>query len=364
MLPEPMQQALDHRKARAEGFAELRYLRVTDDFHATPRGTVLAGERLVYGYPHIGRILELETGLALQFEQPFWVEEKVDGYNVRVARLGERAVALTRGGFVCPFTTDRLADLADLRILDDHPDLVLCAEVAGPDQPYVAGHPPHVTEGVQLFAFDLMEVGRPGFLPAADRERLLSAYGLTRPQRFGRFAPADWRAIQALVQRLDRERREGVVMKEDSAADRRAKYVTASSCIDDIAAMVDNLLQLPPEYFTGRILRLALFLAEQGETGQPSARADLGRAFLDGLLGAIERFRHDHRVYRTHRCLFHDPANAHALMDHLRRAEGPVQVIQRGLTPQEDGWVLEFEKVYVGMTGLLGHLLRGGMVFD
>jgi putative ATP-dependent DNA ligase len=365
MLPEPFQLALDHRKARREELPDGgEYLRLTDDFHGLPRGTVLAAGRVVYGYPHIGRILQLETGLAQQFEGPFWVEEKVDGYNVRVARLDGEVVALTRGGFVCPFTTDRLPDLLPLTVFEERPELVVCAEVAGPDQPYVVGHPPQVPSDVALFAFDLMAVDAPGFLTDAETQALLTRYGLPRVERFGRFEAADWATLRTLLTTLGREHREGVVFKEDAPSGRRAKYVTGTSCIDDILATVDNLPQLPPEYFTGRVLRLALFLAEQGEETLPGARDALGRAFLDGLMDAIGRFRAQHRVSHTHLCRFRDRRQAERLLAHLRRAEGPIQVIERRLEREGGYWVLELEKVYTGMTGLLGHLLAGGIVYD
>jgi putative ATP-dependent DNA ligase len=366
MLPEPFAHALDHHKARHEPGPEGgEYLRLTDDVRGHPRGTLLwDGLQVVYGYPHIGRILQLETGLAQQFSGPFWVEEKVDGYNVRVARLGEQVLAFTRGGFVCPFTTDRLPDLLDLTLFDDHPEVVVCAEVAGPDQPYVVGHPPQVRDDVALFVFDLMRVGEPGFLPDDELGRLAERYGLPRVSRFGRLAPGEWRQVGALVRALNDERREGVVLKEVGPPGRRAKYVTGASCIDDILATVDNLPQLPAEYFTGRVLRLALFLAEQGEAALPGAREQLGQAFVDGLLAALGRFQREHRVYHTHRCRFRRRESAERLMAHLRRHEGPIQVMERRLEHDGEHWVLEFEKVYAGMTGLLGHLLAGGIVFD
>jgi len=365
MLPEPFQHALDHHKARHEPRPRGGdYLRLTDDVHGSPRGTLLWDDRLVPGYPHIGRILQLETGLAQQFSGPFWVEEKVDGYNVRVARLGDEVLAFTRGGFVCPFTTDRLPDLLDLTLFEDHPDVVVCAEVAGPDQPYVVGHPPQVQEDVQIFVFDLMRIGEPGFLPDADLDALAAHYGLPRVTRFGRLAPSEWRQAGELLRALNAERREGVVLKEIGPPGRRAKYVTGASCIDDILATVDNLPQLPAEYFTGRVLRLALFLAEQGENALPTVREQLGRAFVDGLLDALGRFRRDHRVSHTHRCRLRDRESAERLMAHLRRHEGPIQVIERRLEWDGGHWVLELEKVYAGMTGLLGHLLAGGIVFD
>jgi putative ATP-dependent DNA ligase len=365
MLPAPFQQALDHHKARRESLpGGGEYLRVTDDLHELPRGSVIAGDRAVYGYPHIGRILRLETGLAQQFEHPFRVEEKVDGYNVRIALLAGSVVALSRGGFVCPFTTDRLPDLIDLRLWDDRPDVVVCAEAAGPDQPYVVGHPPQVQEDVALFAFDLMQVSRHGLLPDEEADALLESYRIPRVARFGRFTAVDWRRVGELVRRLGAAGREGVVFKEMPPGGRRAKYVTGSSCIDDVLATVDNLPQLPAEYFTGRVLRLVLFLAEQGEDALPGARERLGEAFVDGLLGAVEAFRREHRVSHVHRCRLREKSSADRLIAHLRRAEGPIQVLERRLEREGDHWVLEFEKVYTGMTGLLGHLLGGGIVYD
>ncbi len=92
----PVHEALTRRKARpiqAEGCA---YVGFTDAFRGVPRGTAVFADAVVYGDPQIGRILALQPGLAEQFPAAFWMEEKVDGYNVRVFRSGERILALTR----------------------------------------------------------------------------------------------------------------------------------------------------------------------------------------------------------------------------------------------------------------------------
>jgi putative ATP-dependent DNA ligase len=364
MAPTPLDEAIAHNKARCEDYGGHEYLRLTDDFHGTPRGSAAIQGRMIVGYPSIGRILRLDTGLAHQFRAPFWVEEKVDGYNVRILRLDDEVLALTRGGFVCPFTTDRLPDLIDLRILEEHPGLVLCAEVAGPEQPYVSGHPPFIREDVELFLFDIMQEGRAGCLPQREKYRLVERYGLPTVGRFGRHAPDRPEALHELVRQLDREGREGVVMKEDSERDHRAKYVTGYSCVDDIRATVDHLRDLPPEYFTGRIMRLALYLDEVGETGGEDLREELGSALLDGLFGSIEQSRRESRVYRRHRCRFRHLENAKRLLKHLKRADGHLHVAERRLEREGDYYVLEFDKLHAGMTGLLGHVLGGGLVFD
>jgi len=364
MAPTPLDEAIAHNKAHSEDHAGREYLRLTDDFHGTPRGSVVIQGRVIYGYPSIGRILRLDTGLAHQFQAPFWVEEKVDGYNVRILRLEDDVLALTRGGFVCPFTTDRLPDLIDLRIVEDHPGLVLCAEVAGPEQPYVSGHPPFIREDVQLFLFDIMQEGRPGYLPQREKYRLVERYGLPTVGRFGRHTPDQPEALHELVRQLDREGREGVVMKEDSDRDHRAKYVTSYSCVDDIRATVDHLRDLPPEYFTGRIMRLALYLDEAGEAEVEDLREELGSALLDGLFSSIDQSRRENRVFRRHRCRFRHLENAKRLLKHLKRADGHLHVAERRLEREGDYYVLEFDKLHAGMTGLLGHVLGGGLVFD
>jgi len=115
MIPqEVLKEALKKNKLKSEVYGDLEYLRFTDDFKDIPRGTVLLKDTILWGYPHIGRIFQLSTGIREQFEGPFWVEEKVDGYNVRVFTHNGDVYALTRGGYVCAFTTDRVRDFVNL----------------------------------------------------------------------------------------------------------------------------------------------------------------------------------------------------------------------------------------------------------
>ncbi|HKJ10674.1 MAG TPA: RNA ligase, partial [Gammaproteobacteria bacterium] len=186
-----LEQALRARKARHAAFEGLQYHLFNDDCPDFPRGTAVFDDQVVYGYPRIGRILALNPALAEQFAGPFWMEEKVDGYNVRIVRVQGRAVALTRGGFICPFTTDRLVDLMDLSVFDSEPDLVVCGEVAGPDNPYLESSAPFVAEDVQLFVFDFMRRNEPDFLSHERKRALLDRFGLPPVQDFGRFAPGD-----------------------------------------------------------------------------------------------------------------------------------------------------------------------------
>ena len=113
--PELIKEALKKNKVKIENYKGVEYLRFMDDFKEVPRGTALFKSFTLWGYPHIGRIFQLSTGLKEQFTHPFFVEEKVDGYNARVFLHEDQILALSRGGYVCPFTTERVEDFINLK---------------------------------------------------------------------------------------------------------------------------------------------------------------------------------------------------------------------------------------------------------
>ncbi len=364
ILHQTLQLARAGKRVCTTQLGRWEYLRFSHKFRFIPEGTVVFGSNVVWGYPKIGRILRLDTGIQAQFDHAFWAEEKIDGYNVRLFRQGDEILALTRRGYICPFTTDRLHDLLDLQIFDEQPELVLCAEVAGPEIPYNEGSPPFITEDVQLFIFDVMRQNQPGFLPHREKIQLLESYGLPGVPQFGGYRVTDLELLKKLVLKLDREGREGVVFKEDSFRDRRVKYVTGRINLSDIRVSEGSIQQLPPEYFMHRILRLALFIEEHGVAPTPAIYQELGQALLSGTLDAIQQCQEQHKVYHTYRCRFRQRAHAELLLRSLEYLLGKGQVRQHRLEQEGEFYRLEFAKVLPRTTGLLGHVLRGGVVFD
>nr|MBS0022376.1 RNA ligase [Gammaproteobacteria bacterium] len=349
---------------REEHLGQWCYRRVVRSFRSLPTGTTLFGDTLVYGYPKIGRLSRLDTGLKVQFSHPFWVEEKVDGYNVRIFQHAGEVLAITRRGYICPFTTDRLRDFIDTRLFEAHSELVLCAEVAGPENPYNRDSPPYVREDVGMFAFDLMRKDRQGFLPHHEKEQLLREYGVPEVCQYGRYEVEDLPRLAGLARELDRTGREGIVLKEDSAQDRRAKYVTGRINLADLRVGSAAMKQLPAEYFTQRILRLGLFLEEHHIERTPALYRELGEALIEGVLEAVARWRQEGKVADHFRCRFHRKENAELMLEALYRLLGKGHVQRRVLEPRGEYYVLEFSKALPRTTGLLAHLLRGGLVFD
>ncbi|MEJ7620538.1 MAG: RNA ligase [Aquificaceae bacterium] len=361
---ETLKEALRKNKLRSETFGNLEYLRFTDDFKEVPRGTLLFKDNILWGYPHIGRIFQLTTGIPEQFQAPFWVEEKVDGYNVRVFMHQGEIYALTRGGYVCAFSTDRVLDFIDPVFFEENPDLVLCMEVAGPENPYVEESPPYVKEDVKFFLFDIMQKNRQGFLPYREKLRLIEKYNLPSVERYGLYTPEQIEELKALLRRLNEEKREGVVLKEDSERDKRAKYITSYANLNDIRITSLNMLGLPADYYTNRLLRLALFIEEEGLEKTQELFRELGEAFLSGLFQACKMAREEGKVRRVFRCRFRKRENALIFMEQMKHASVHIQVNQLSLRQEGEFWLLEFEKVFLNMTGLLGHLLKGGSLID
>jgi putative ATP-dependent DNA ligase len=346
-------------------FDDIEYVRFSDDMRNFERGTVLLDGRVVPSYPRLGRIFVLEEGVRRAMPEEFYVEEKLDGYNVRVLRHGERLLPLTRGGFVCPFTEDRLADLADLEpLLRDRPDLIVCAEVVGPENPYILTRTPRVASDVRLFAFDLMRCGHAGFLPLAERDALFERYRVPRAPVLGRWTPAELPRLKDELRRLDAEGAEGIVLKPP-AEGLRVKYVTPSVNLTDIEDDSVLLKELPPEFFMNRLVRLALGMREMGmleRTEEIEQR--LGHAILTGFFGALEGIAAGGVVERTFRVRMHGEQAAERLMRHMNRASRRIQVREIERHAEDGMCVLSFRKIFLTSTSELKTLLGGQFIFD
>ena len=359
------QASLSRHKTQALDYHGLEYLRTMDEYQGVPRGTAVFGNRTVYGYPSIGRILSLQQGLAEHFDGPFWAEEKVNGYNVRIFKLDGEVIALTRGGFICPFTTDRAMDFLPMTLFEDHPELVVCAEVAGPGNPYIESSPPFIAEDVELFVFDFMRINQQARVGATDKHALIEHYGLPAVGRYGRFLPGDVNALLELLARLNAEEREGLIFKEDRLNGHAAKHVTAASALSDIRATAATLTDLPPEYFTNRILRLVLYLREQKLSHTREMDRELGAAFLEALDEAMTQYEREHKVFHTFRCRFHLRDNAERMFAHLKLAGGrQINVSKRALYAEGTDWILEFDRNYPAINGLFSSVLQGELIFD
>ncbi len=280
-----------------QSFEGIAYVRIADDTPSHPRGTVMFPQVMdsqghmftVWGYTRIRRIFVLERGVRRYFkEQPFFVEEKIDGYNVRLARVQGRVLALTRGGFICPYTTEWATIWAEhmglIEFFNDHPDLILCGEAVGAS-PYNKQRVYTLPPGLHFYLFDIMDAGG-RMLPPEEKYTLAARYAIPTVPQFGQYSLARLPELKDLLLDLNTREREGIVMKSPDG-ERVIKFVTPTSDLADIRDSLILMYDINSGYFMNRLLRSVLFVQEFGLDREEYARR-IGESILAGLNALLD----------------------------------------------------------------------------
>jgi len=332
--------------------------RIRRDFKGFLEGTVFSKDLLVPGFPHIPRIFRLTTGVPRYFPQKFYAEEKIEGYNVRLFKVEDEILAITRRGFVCPFATDRFPDFLPRleEFFKRHPGLCVCVEVAGPENPFVSEHPPYIREDVQFFVFDFMRLPSGEPLPPEEKYRLLKSYGFPHPEINGPFRPEDLSPLKELLRRYEAEGREGVVLKSASGKP-YVKYVTPVSNLEDLRVVFPYLGEVPPEYVTYRLVRYLLSQWELFGELDEEVLAEVGRRMLGKLSDWLHRIDRGEPVTEVFQVRFRTEKALQALLAHFRHAQVRIEVRS---VKREAGYLkVEFAKIYPRATAFWKHKLEG-----
>ncbi|WP_254537321.1 RNA ligase [Halomarina litorea] len=351
---------------RRRTYAGRIYRYLPDDRGALPRGTVLVGDTAVRGFPKIPRTLVLRTGVPRFFEgtDAVTVEEKLNGYNVRVVRVGGDLLAFTRGGLVCPFTTyevrESLGDELDA-CFDAHPEAMVCVETIGPENPYTA----HDYPGVDSLAhrvFDVRERESGTPWPVEDRRAACERFDLPPVPHLGTFGVEEAvEVLPGIVEELDAEGREGVVLKSPDAT-RLLKYTTGAANRGDLAYAFSVPFDYGRDFMFRRLLREAFQSVEWGES--PEAREvrahAVGEAILAEMCDTVEAVAGGAEAGERH-TVRAPPAVVEALLDHLTNA-GVKLAVERDERAGDER-VLTFRKNMQSTTDkarlyLGGHVVR------
>jgi putative ATP-dependent DNA ligase len=328
----------------------------------TMRGAVARAGGLIRAFPQIKRVLHLERGIRVHFKNgAFYAEEKVDGYNVRVAMVEGEPVAFTRGGFVCPFTMDRLSELVNLGFFKSHPDFILCGEVAGPENPYNTEPIPYVEEDVKFFAFDVMD-GEGRFLPHGEKYRLLSDFGIGQVRHWGPFEAVDIGRLREIVLELNRGHREGLVLKPAGGGE-PMKYVTPGSSFADIKATAPLLAELPAGYYAQRLFRVIFFSHEFGLPVEDGDLLDCARTLYGENLKLLKTVEEGGGITESFRIRVNRPETADELIHHLKTSH-EIEARLVALEKKEGYWEARFRKLYRKGTRELRRKLKGHGFYD
>lgn len=401
--PSGLDDVLEHFERRTYEGREYRAL--SAGRHGIERGTVLIGDTAVRGFPSVPRALVLDPGVERHFDRRIAVEEKLDGCNVRVARVegwsggggnadrgargGDAGVAdpetslggdesagirdaggdaddadvfaFTRSGYVCPYATSRARDLvAGTSFFADHPELMLCAELIGPETPYTT----HAYDGVEsdeLRVFDVRDrtTGEP--LSVSRRRDRCESYGFPQPRLFGVWGPGEAvPRIGAAIDELAAERREGVVMQSVDG-DRLLKYTAGPKHRDELAYGFSQPHDVGRDYVFSRVMREAYQAAEREDEGDAlRERAhELGESILLPAVEAIHDVERGDPLGSEH-TVRGDPETVSDLLDHL--ADLGVRIEIREDRTDADERVVSFLKVSETATDQVRAYLEGTTV--
>jgi putative ATP-dependent DNA ligase len=332
------------------------------DYGKVERGTVLYDGDVVRGFPKVPRTLVLSEGVPRYFDGEVAVEEKMNGYNTRVARLDGELLALSRSGIVCPFTTRFLRRVYGDELnalIDDRPDAVVCGEMIGRDNPYTA-HDYDEVASLDLRVFDVRDGSTGEAMSVEERRALCDEHGLPSVPFFG-VHPVDEavEAVRGAVDDLDDRGREGVIMKTPNVS-HQLKYTTSSANQGDLGYAFSLPFDYGRDFIFGRIIREAFQAHEFDDADEADERArSLGESVLGSMLGTIETVDGGEDVGERHTVRAR-PDEVEAILDHLR-GMGLQLVVEEDRHEGEDRFV-EFVKKTQATNDKTRNYLEGGVV--
>lgn len=350
------QQSIEKHDVIREEFDGICFYRITKKAGPLEKGSIVTQDGILFDFPRIARILHLEHGVCKAYTKPFYVEEKIDGYNTRIVCIQGRVLAFSRNAYVCPFSTDRIVDFLDIkRIFDDNPGLIVCGEFAGPDNPYNIEHPPYIKEDVRFFAFDLMMMNKPHSLPIEERYKIFDFYNIPTARRFGKFSPSDISELKEVVKVLDEAGCEGIVMKPTDPTEKILKYVTLESCFRDIRVTAHLMAEMQPEFFTHRIIRAAMYILEHTHPLKPDVFTQLGEALLKPIYESVTKVVQNKVINERFSLFFHEEKNIRHMIDHLYKCKVKFEVLSK--EKRDTYWHITFvKKSYASYEILQKHL--------
>ncbi len=351
------------RGIRRMVYRGLEYLVFRREIHGVREGTavLLGGEPfIIHGYPSIRRLAILEAVPQHMIDRII-VEEKMDGYNVRVVFYEGEVYAFTRGGYICPYTVARIRKLygGQVRLMArEYPGIVLAGEVVGTENPYVVYNYPEAG-GFDYFIFDTMQDGK--LQPLKLREEIAEKYGFRRVRILGELDKNDVEGLRSIIDRLEKERREGIVIKDPDHRVPPLKYTTVYINIHDIEEGMKHPFDEGRGYLFSRIVRL---IAQGYEYDWSNDQLDmiakkLGKAILKPAIESLKKRSNGGLIAASYTLVFPDYRSFEEYLEYME-SQG-IDTITRIIEEKPSGeLVVELLKVK-DTHDVYGKILKTGL---
>ncbi len=298
--------------------------RLDKKFGVYEEGTVVVktagGTRIFRGFPKIRRILVLEPSLKKHFgDREVVLEEKMNGYNVRVVKIGESLYGITRRGLICPYTTEKIREIFDDEFFREYPEYMLCCEAVGRASPYV---PTEVygIEGLEFFLFDVRHCRTNQPLSIPEKREIAERYGFRMVNILLTTTPDDVESIRIVVDTLNREGREGIVFKDVNMELSPLKYTTSYANVSDLRYAFSYFGEYGRDFMLSRIVREAFQSYEFAEDREEfnDRCFKLGRAILESMRSSIELCSRGETIYEESTLDFSSREVFELFQQHLR----------------------------------------------
>lgn len=345
---------LKSRHIEKRSFEDLVYVRYKSHHNGTERGTVLISGCTFPGFPHIKRIFTLEKGLLRNIPGDYvFAEEKIDGCNVRTVLVGGKIYALSRGGIIDAFCTEKARESVQKETLEG---VMLCGEMVG-NTPYTK---PTSEYDVRYYVFDIYDLAKGAYYPPEEKYSFLKKHGLYPAPSFGRFHKSNtMKKLIGLVLDVNRANKEGIVFKsEDSLS--VVKYVNPNADIEDIGQCIKALFDMPIGHFNQRLLRSSIFINEFGLSIKKYG-AQLGEAVYSNMARGISMLEKEGQIYEEFEICIFDRFIFDELKHHMSK-EIRLEIISE----KKEGRKIRirFKKIYIKTTKRLKEFLNGKGITD
>lgn len=246
---------------------------------------------VIRGFPKIRRTLMLSPTLKNHFKDKIAIEEKMNGYNVRIASIGDEIVALTRRGYVCPYTTKKALEIMNLKdFFNDNPDLVICGEMLGTENPYVAHYYEEIGD-IGFRVFDIRKKVSNEPMSIKEKTELLEKYNLPVVRLIGIYDVNDAPSvIKKVIKEIGNSGREGIVIKDPPMKIPPLKYTSSQAHDDELSYAFTYPFDFGRDFFFSRVIRegfQAFEMEEDKEELQKRAHR-LGESILYPMVSTIK----------------------------------------------------------------------------
>ncbi len=363
-----LRRAIERGKVRRMKWRDVEYLVLRRDWKGWDEGTVVlkkGGEvKLVRGYPHIERLVLL-SAIPRIFNGKIAVEEKMDGYNVRAVLLQDQVITLTRGGYICPYTQSRLAEKygRELKsLLEELPEsAVVAGEVVGMENPYVRVPYPEAPT-FDYFIFDIY-IGE-NFMPVLKRREIVEKHGLRQVRLIDIIKPNEWRRVKEIIDEFDKEKREGVVLKDLEYEVPPAKYTGSYTNIGNLVDGMQYPFEEGKSFLFSRIIREIFKSYEEGLEGEALERKakELGMAILAPAINSVKKVARGDALYERFYLVFPSKREYREFLDYM--ASQGVR-LGRDKVYEIEGRVIVWLRKFKNSTNVIKSILeRGTSVWD